>query len=67
MLDHKRKDPNDSKDGFVYKVHYLGWKQSCVFPVLFLVFVFLRGFAAGPGEASCLPIWARKHAIYTYP
>lgn len=35
VLDSKPKDPNDRKDGFVYKVHYKGWKNTYVlFPIL---------------------------------
>ncbi|KAK5112048.1 hypothetical protein LTR62_004582 [Meristemomyces frigidus] len=28
VLDYKVKDPNDKKDGFVYRVHYKGWKNT---------------------------------------
>ena len=30
VLDHKAKDPNDKKDGFMYRVHYKGWKNTYV-------------------------------------
>ena len=30
VLDHKVKDPNDKKDGFMYRVHYKGWKNTYV-------------------------------------
>lgn len=28
VLDHKVKDPNDKKDGFMFRVHYKGWKNT---------------------------------------
>ncbi|GAB1736135.1 hypothetical protein NU219Hw_g6185t1 [Hortaea werneckii] len=28
VLDHKMKDPNDKKDGYSYRVHYKGWKNT---------------------------------------
>ena len=28
VLEHKVKDPNDKKDGFMYRVHYKGWKNT---------------------------------------
>ncbi|KAI6946722.1 hypothetical protein KC355_g15012 [Hortaea werneckii] len=28
VLDHKLKDPNDKKDGYSYRVHYKGWKNT---------------------------------------
>jgi len=28
VLDSKIKDPNDKKDGFMYRVHYKGWKNT---------------------------------------
>ncbi|SMQ46382.1 unnamed protein product [Zymoseptoria tritici ST99CH_1A5] len=28
VLDSKIKDPNDKKDGYVYRVHYKGWKNT---------------------------------------
>lgn len=28
VLDHKAKDPNDKKDGIMYRVHYKGWKNT---------------------------------------
>ncbi|KAK3709355.1 Esa1p-associated factor [Vermiconidia calcicola] len=28
VLDSKVKDPNDKKDGYMYKVHYKGWKNT---------------------------------------
>lgn len=28
VLDTKVKDPNDRKDGFMYRVHYKGWKNT---------------------------------------
>lgn len=37
ILDSKVKDPNDKKDGYVYRVHYKGWKNTYVtarFPLL---------------------------------
>lgn len=30
ILDSKVKDPNDKKDGYVYRVHYKGWKNTYV-------------------------------------
>jgi len=38
VLDSKPKDPNDKGDGYVYKIHYKGWKNTYVFcyPVLLL-------------------------------
>ena len=30
VLDHKMKDPNDKKDGYSYRVHYKGWKNTYV-------------------------------------
>jgi hypothetical protein len=31
VLDSKPKDPNDKGDGYVYKIHYKGWKNTYVF------------------------------------
>ena len=31
VLDSKLKDPNDKKDGNMYRVHYKGWKNTYVF------------------------------------
>jgi mortality factor 4-like protein 1 len=35
VLDYKQKDPNDKRDGFLYKIHYKGWKntyvETCIF------------------------------------
>jgi len=28
VLDYKVKDPNDKKDGYMYRVHYKGWKNT---------------------------------------
>jgi len=28
VLDSKLKDPNDKKDGNMYRVHYKGWKNT---------------------------------------
>nr|OQO09796.1 hypothetical protein B0A51_17926 [Rachicladosporium sp. CCFEE 5018] len=28
VLDYKPKDPNDKRDGFLYRVHYKGWKNT---------------------------------------
>lgn len=28
VLDSKPKDPNDKKEGYLYKVHYKGWKNT---------------------------------------
>jgi mortality factor 4-like protein 1 len=28
ILDHKLQDPSDKKGGFLYKVHYKGWKNT---------------------------------------
>jgi hypothetical protein len=35
VLDSKVKDPNDKKDGFMYRVHYKGWKNTyvCLLPL----------------------------------
>jgi hypothetical protein len=30
VLDSKPKDPNDKGDGYVYKIHYKGWKNTYV-------------------------------------
>lgn len=30
VLEVKQKDPNDKGDGFVYKIHYKGWKNTYV-------------------------------------
>jgi len=30
VLDVKPKDPNDKGDGYVYKIHYKGWKNTYV-------------------------------------
>ena len=30
VLDSKPKDPNDKGDGYVYKIHYKGWKYTYV-------------------------------------
>lgn len=40
VLDVKPKDPNDKGDGYVYKIHYKGWKNTYVF-LSFLCFPFL--------------------------
>jgi hypothetical protein len=40
VLDSKPKDPNDKGDGYVYKIHYKGWKNTYVFcPFVLLIFV----------------------------
>lgn len=31
VLEVKPKDPNDKGDGYVYKIHYKGWKNTYVF------------------------------------
>ena len=28
VLDTKVKDPNDKKDGYMFRVHYKGWKNT---------------------------------------
>ena len=28
ILDTKVKDPNDRRDGYMYRVHYKGWKNT---------------------------------------
>jgi len=28
VLESKARDPNDKKDGFMYRVHYKGWKNT---------------------------------------
>ena len=28
VLDNKVKDPNDKKDGYMFRVHYKGWKNT---------------------------------------
>ena len=33
-IDVKPKDPNDKGDGFMYKIHYKGWKNTYVSPSL---------------------------------
>lgn len=38
VLDSKIKDPNDKKDGYMYKVHYKGWKGTYVSPPLPVIF-----------------------------
>ena len=30
VLDVKQKDPNDKSDGYSYKIHYKGWKNTYV-------------------------------------
>ena len=30
ILDSKVKDPNDKKDGYMYRIHYKGWKNTYV-------------------------------------
>lgn len=42
VLDLKPKDPNDKGDGYVYRIHYKGWKNtyvSCCFTHLIFVVV----------------------------
>jgi hypothetical protein len=54
VLDSKPKDPNDKGDGYVYKIHYKGWKNtyvSCPFVLLILVFVGLVSSAVATATA----------------
>lgn len=49
VLDSKPKDPNDKGDGYVYKIHYKGWKNTyvfCSFVPFILVFVDMVGRAS---------------------
>lgn len=47
VLDVKLKDPNDKGDGFVYKIHYKGWKNTYVL-TLQLVFGEIHYFLFAP-------------------
>jgi hypothetical protein len=50
VLDVKPKDPNDKGDGYVYKIHYKGWKNTYVFYLLVLFLTSVDGlFGHGPG------------------
>lgn len=40
VLDSKIKDPNDKKDGFMYRIHYKGWKNTYVLSHFFVRCVF---------------------------
>lgn len=45
VLEVKQKDPNDKGDGFVYKIHYKGWKNTYV-SRLFLRLILFPSWAA---------------------
>jgi len=52
VLDHKVKDPNDKKDGFMYRVHYKGWKNTYV---VYLEFAIVAKMLCLPPERSLIP------------
>ena len=51
VLDTKVKDPNDRRDGFMYRVHYKGWKNTYVGFSSFIFFSLLLGAV----PVLCLP------------
>jgi len=53
VLDSKPKDPNDKGDGYVYKIHYKGWKNTYV-SLFFVLFEFVLFDLAGnePGAMA---------------
>lgn len=54
VLDVKPKDPNDKGDGYVYKIHYKGWKNTYVLPsFLCFLFLVLVDFGSVSSPARC--------------
>jgi hypothetical protein len=57
VLDLKPKDPNDKGDGYVYRIHYKGWKNTYVFcPFALLIFVFLGLVSSAVATATATSI-----------
>lgn len=53
VLDVKQKDPNDKSDGYSYKIHYKGWKNTYV-PFFLLVFLVSLGLASRMRGANAM-------------
>lgn len=51
VLDVKQKDPNDKGEGYLYKIHYKGWKNTYV--SLFSFFLDSRPDLTAAPERDC--------------